>query len=95
MASEFVEDKNGMKIRKLVELKTDTAEEYQDAMLNRVEYFKKKNQEKSQFNSVIQNTIINSLSAILGLKQNIDKAIGEENLKKVHEIIDNIILFGL
>ncbi|MFX1322902.1 MAG: hypothetical protein ACFFAQ_14795 [Promethearchaeota archaeon] len=95
MASEFVEDKNGMKIRKLVELKTDTAAEYQDAMLSRVEYFKKKNQEKSQFNSVIQNTIINSLSAILGLKQNIDKAIGEENLKKVHEIIDNIILFGL
>jgi len=95
MPSEFVEDKNGMKIRKLVELKTDTAAEYQDAMLSRVEYFKKKNQEKSQFNSVIQNTIINSLSAILGLKQNIDKAIGEENLKKVHEIIDNIILFGL
>jgi len=95
MASEFVEDKNGMKIRKLVELKTDTAAEYQDAMLSRVEYFKKKNQEKSQFNSVIQNTIINSLTAILNLKQNIDKSLGEENLKKVHNIIDNILLFGL
>lgn len=95
MTSEFVEDKNGMKIRKLVELKTDTAEEYQDAMLSRVEYFKKKNQEKSQFNSVIQNTIINSLTAILNLKQNIDKSLGEENLKKVHNIIDNILLFGL
>ena len=95
MPSEFVEDKNGMKIRKLVELKTDTAAEYQDAMLSRVEYFKKKNQEKSQFNSVIQNTIINSLTTILNLKQNIDKSLGEENLKKVHNIIDNILLFGL
>jgi hypothetical protein len=95
MSSEFVEDKNGMKLRKLVELKTDTAKEYQDAMIGRVEYFKKKNQEKSQFNSVIQNTIINSLTTILNLKQNIDKAIGEENLKKVHQVIDNILLFGL
>ena len=95
MSSEFVEDKNGMKIRKLVELKTDTADEYQNAMLSRVEYFKKKNLEKSQFNSVIQNTIINSLSIILNLKQNIDKSIGEENLKKAHKIIESILLFGL
>ncbi|MFX0072850.1 MAG: hypothetical protein ACFFAO_17365 [Candidatus Hermodarchaeota archaeon] len=95
MTSEFVEDKDGMKLRKLVELKTDTAKEYQDAMIGRVEYFKKKNQEKSQFNSFIQNTIINSLCTILNFKQNIDKAIGEENLKKVHEVIDNILLFGL
>lgn len=95
MSTEFVEDKNGMKIRKLVELKTDTAKKYQDAMLGRVEYFKKKNQEKSQFNSVIQNTIINSLSTILGLKPNIDKSLGEENLEKVHKIIDSILLFGL
>lgn len=95
MASEFVEDKNGMKIRKLVELKTNTAAEYQDAMLGRVEYFKKKNQEKSQFNSVIQNTIINSLGTILDLKPNIDKSLGEENLEKVHKIIDSILLFGL
>lgn len=95
MSTEFVEDKNGMKIRKLVELKTNTAGEYQDAMLSRVEYFKKKNLEKSQFNSAIQNTIINSLSIILNMKQSIDKAIGEENLKKVHEVIDSILLFGL
>lgn len=95
MSTEFVEDKNGMKIRKLVELKTDTAGEYQDAMLSRVEYFKKKNQEKSQFNSVIQNTIINSLSTLLNFKQNIDKSLGQENLEKVHKIIDSILLFGL
>ncbi|MFX1412050.1 MAG: hypothetical protein ACFFA6_17030 [Promethearchaeota archaeon] len=95
MASEFVEDKNGMKLRKLVELKTSTAEEYQDAMLERVEYFKKKNLEKSQFNSAIQNTIIGAVSAILNFKQDIDKALGEENLKKVQKFIDNVLLFGL
>jgi hypothetical protein len=95
MSTEFIEDKNGMKIRKLVELKTDAAEEYQQAMLDRVNYFKKKNQEKSQFNSVIQNTVINAVTTILNVKENIDKAIGEENLKKVHKILDNILLFGL
>jgi hypothetical protein len=95
MSAEFIEDKNGMKIRKLVELKTTTADEYQQAMLDRVDYFKKKNQEKSQFNSVIQNTVINAVTTILNVKENIDKAIGEENLKKVHKIFDNILLFGL
>jgi hypothetical protein len=95
MSTEFIEDKNGIKIRKLVELKTDAADEYQQAMLDRVNYFKKKNQEKSQFNSVIQNTVINAVTTILNMKENIDKAIGEENLKKVHKIFDNILLFGL
>ena len=95
MSTEFIEDKNGMKIRKLVELKTTAAKEYEDAMINRVEYFKKKNQQKSQFNSVIQNTVINAVTTILNVKENIDKAIGEENLKKVHKIFDNILLFGL
>jgi hypothetical protein len=95
MSTEFIEDKNGMKIRKLVELKTTTADEYQQAMLDRVDYFKKKNQEKSQFNSVIQNTVINAVTAILNVKENIDKAIGEENLKKVHKMLDNVLLFGL
>ncbi|MFX0057962.1 MAG: hypothetical protein ACFE85_13900 [Candidatus Hodarchaeota archaeon] len=95
MASEFVETKDGVKVRKLVELKTSTAEEYQKAMLGRVEEFKQKNQQKSQFNSVLQNTFFNAFGAILNLKVNIDKALGEENLKKVNEVIDSILLFGL
>jgi hypothetical protein len=40
MVDEIVETKDGLKLRKLVSLKTNTAKEYQDAMLNRVEYFK-------------------------------------------------------
>jgi hypothetical protein len=95
MPDELVETKDGMKLRKLVELKTTTAEEYQKAMLDRVEYFKEKNQQKSQFNSFLQNTVVKAFSTLLDLKVNVDKALGEENLKKVHEVLDNVLLFGL
>jgi len=95
MPEEVIETKDGMKIRKLVELRTETAEEYNKAMLDRVEYFKQKNQEKSGFNSTIQNAVVQAFSTILDLKLQVDKSLGEENLKKVHEVLDNILLFGL
>ncbi len=93
--SQKIIEKDGLKLRQLTELKTQTAKEYQDAMLNRVEYFKEKNLQKSQFNSFIQNAVVKGLGAALNLKTQIDKSLGEENLKKVHEIFDNILLFGL
>ena len=40
MSEEIVEDKDGMKIRKLAELRTNTAKEYEEAMLRRVDEFK-------------------------------------------------------
>ena len=95
MVDEVIETKDGLKLRKLVELKTSTAEEYQDAMLDRVEYFKKQNQQKSIFNSTIQNTVVQTLSTVLDLKIQAEKALGEENLKKVHEFLDEFLLFGL
>jgi hypothetical protein len=95
MVDEIVETKDGLKLRKLVSLKTSTAEEYQDAMLNRVEYFKEENQKKSQFNSTIQNTVVQALGTILDLKVQVDKSLGEENLKKVHDFIDQFLLLGL
>ncbi len=95
MADEVIETKDGLKLRKLVELKTSTAEEYQDAMLDRIEYFKKQNQKKSIFNSTIQNTVVQTLSTVLDLKIQVEKSIGEENLKKVHEFLDEFLLFGL
>ena len=95
MSTEFIETKDGVKVRKLVELKTSTAEEYQNAMLGRVEEFKQKNQQKSQFNSILQNTFFNTFGAILNLKVNIDKTLGEENIKKLNDFIDSILLFGL
>ncbi|MFW9948900.1 MAG: hypothetical protein ACFFKA_02090 [Candidatus Thorarchaeota archaeon] len=95
MVDELIETKDGLKLRKLVELKTSTAEEYQNAMLDRVEYFKKKNQQKSIFNSTIQNTVVQGLSTILDLKIQAEKALGEENMKKVHDFLDEFLLFGL
>ncbi|MHA1490719.1 MAG: hypothetical protein ACTSRI_13805 [Promethearchaeota archaeon] len=83
------------KFRVLTELKTSTGKEYQDAMLGRVEYFKQKNLEKSQFNSTIQNTVVKALSTILDVKVKVDKALGEENLNKVQDVIENILMFGL
>jgi len=95
MVDEVIETKDGLKLRKLVELKTSTAEEYQDAMLDRVEYFKKQNQQKSIFNSTIQNTVVQTLSTVLNLKIQAEKALGEESMKKVHEFLDDFLLFGL
>ena len=95
MVDEVIETKDGLKLRKLVELKTSTAEEYQDAMLDRVEYFKKQNQQKSIFNSTIQNVVVQSLSTVLDLKLQAEKALGEENMKKVRDFLDEFLLFGL
>lgn len=61
MSEELIETKDGLKLRKLTELKTSTAKEYEDAMLNRVDYFKKKNEEKSGFNSILQNSFLKLL----------------------------------
>ena len=95
MPEELVEDNEGMKIRKLVELKTDTAKEYEQVMLDRVEEFKNKNAEKSVFNNIIQNTLVSGIGTFMGLKVKIDEALGEENVKKIHKILDSALLLGL
>jgi hypothetical protein len=95
MSEEHIETKDGMKIRKLAELRTTTAEEYEKVMLERVEEFKDIKGDKSGFNNVVQNTIVKAFSTLLGLKLEVEKALGEENVKKVHKTIDDILLTGL
>ena len=95
MPEENVEIDDGMKIRKLVELRTTTAEEYEKVMLERVEEFKEIKGEGSQFNNAIQNTVVKAFSTLLDLKLSVEKALGEENVKKVHKAIDDILLTGL
>ena len=95
MVDKVIETKDGLKLRKLVELKTSMADDYQDAMLDRVEYFKKQNEKKSIFNSSIQNTVVSTLSTVLDLKIQLEKSLGEETLKKVHDFLDEFLLFGL
>ncbi|MFX1457758.1 MAG: hypothetical protein ACFFDB_20510 [Promethearchaeota archaeon] len=95
MTDDLVEEKDGIKIRKLAELRTTTAEEYEKVMLERVEEFKNKNAEKSVFNDFLQNTLVSGFGALLNLKVKVDEALGEENLKKIHKTIDDILLTGL
>ncbi len=95
MSEEHVEIKDGLKVRKLTELKTSTEKELEDAMLKRVEYFKEKDAKKSSFNNTLQNTLFQAFGSLLDVKLQIDKAIGEENLEKIHKVVDNILLFGL
>jgi len=95
MPEDVVEDKNGMKIRKLAELRTVTNKDYEEAMLKRVDEFKEQKKEKSQFNDVLQNTFFKALNTALDLKVQVDKTLGEENLKKLHKAIDDILLLGL
>jgi len=95
MPDEYIEDKDGKKIRKLVELKTSTAKEYEQIMLDRIEEFKNKNAEKSVFNNFVQNTLVTGIGTLLNLKVKVDEALGEDNLKKVHDAVDKILLLGL
>jgi len=95
MSDEYIEDKEGKKIRKLVKLKTSTAKEYEQIMLDRVEEFKNKNAEKSVFNNFVQNTLVTGIGTLLNLKVKVDEALGEDNVKKVHDAIDKILLIGL
>ena len=95
MSEEYVEDKDGMKIRKLAKLKTVTTKDYEEAMLRRVEEFKHAKGQDSQFNDFLQNTFFKAFSTALDLKLQVDKTLGEENLKKLHKAIDDILLLGL
>jgi len=83
------------KVKEIVEVDLNAGQEYQEVMMKRVEYFAKKNAEKSIFNNFIQNTVIKSHDTILDLKVKVDEMIGEENLKKVHDVFDELLLFGL
>lgn len=95
MSEDHVKTEDGMKIRKLVELRTNTAKEYEEVMLGRVEEFKNKNAEKSVYNNFIQNTLVSGIGTLLGFKIQIEKTLGEENVKKINDIVEKILLIGL
>ncbi|MBN1214614.1 MAG: hypothetical protein JXA99_04150 [Candidatus Lokiarchaeota archaeon] len=92
MSHDVFETKDGLKLRKLVDLKPTTAKEYQDAMLHRVEKFSKR--QDSPFNDFIENTVVQGLRFILDSKVKIDNMLGE-NKEKVQNIIEKILLAGL
>ncbi len=94
MSSEFNDPKTGLKIRKLTELKPTAAKEYQDAMLNRINYFS--NQGKSSiFNNQLENAVVQGVSALLNLKVKLDEALDEKKRNALHSTIEKLLLLGL
>ncbi|MFX0187662.1 MAG: hypothetical protein ACFE8A_08000 [Candidatus Hodarchaeota archaeon] len=87
-----IDPDTGLKIRKLTELKPTAAEEYQEAMLKRVDHFSQ--QRDSTFNSFVENTIVSGLKVLLDLKVKVDEALGD-NKEKVYDIVEKLLLFGL
>jgi hypothetical protein len=95
MSEDHVKTEDGMKLRKLVKLRTNTAKKTEEVMLGRVEEFKNKNAEKSVYNNFIQNTLVSGIGNLLGLKIQIEKSLGEENVKKINDIVEKILFIGL
>jgi hypothetical protein len=89
-----VENEDGLKVRKLTELRPTAGEEYKEAMLNRVDYFSEKYKNESIFNNLTENTIVKGMSTILNVKTKVDEMLGE-NKDKVQNIIEKALLFGL
>ncbi len=83
-----IDPKTGMKIRKITELKSSTAEEYQEVMMKRV---KELHAEDNKVKVVAEGTIIKSLSALLNLKLKVDEMLGD-NKDKIQKTIENILL---
>ncbi len=69
------------------------ADEYQKAMMNRVDEFAEKSKD-SIFNSFTENVVIKGLSTILDLKVKVDDMLGE-NKDKLYDVLEKVLLFGL
>ena len=91
--SKNIENKDGLKLRQLTELRQSAGKEYQDLMLHRVDEFAEQSKD-SIFNNVFENTVVKGLSTILNLKVKIDEMLGD-NKEKVQNSIEKILLLGL
>ncbi|MBN1802179.1 MAG: hypothetical protein JW891_11770 [Candidatus Lokiarchaeota archaeon] len=85
---EEIDPKTGLKIRKSTELRNSTAQEYQEAMIKRVEELSKG---KDPIKSTSENLIVKSISSLLDLKIKLDDMLGE-NKDKIHKAFENILL---
>ncbi|MGV9172426.1 MAG: hypothetical protein ACOC44_08185 [Promethearchaeia archaeon] len=89
-----VKNEDGLKIRKLTELRPTAGKEYKEAMLNRVDYFSEKYKNESIFNNITENTIVKGMSTILELKTKVDDMLGD-NKETVQDVLQKVLLFGL
>ncbi len=82
------------RVSKLTKLSQTAAQEYQNAMIDRVDYFSKEYSKDSIFNNFLENTVVKGLGSFLDMKVKVDEMLGE-NKEKVQNFLENIILFGI
>ncbi len=78
------------KFRQLTELKQTAAEEYQQAMLHRVEEFSQKRD--SVFNRAFENILMTSVDLFLNVKEKIDGMIGDDMKDKLQDAFQKMLL---
>jgi hypothetical protein len=92
MSQEVIETEDGLKVRKLIDLRPTTAKEYQEAIIKRVDYFSK--QRDSAFNNIAENVIVQFLKFGLQAKVKLDELLGD-NTEKVKDFIEQLLFIGL
>ena len=83
-----IDPETGLKVRKLTELRSTAAEEYQDAMMKRVDELYV---QRDKVKDVSENIIVKGLSTLLNLKLKVDEMLGD-NKTKVQKVIENLLL---
>jgi parvulin-like peptidyl-prolyl isomerase len=92
MSQEVIETEDGLKIRKLTELRPSAAEEYRKAIEKRVDYFSQ--QRDSIFNNMIENMLVKGLETFLEAKVKVDDLLGDQK-ETVQNFIEKLLFIGL
>jgi len=79
---------DGLKVRKLTELRSTAGQENQEAMMKRVEELAVQN---NKYQGQIENIIIKGLSTLLDVKIKVDEMLGD-NKEKLWKITENLLL---
>ena len=79
---------DGLKVRKLTELRNTAGKENQDAMMKRVADLAV---EDNKYQGQIENLIIKGLSTLLDVKIKVDEMLGD-NKQKLWKITENLLL---
>ena len=83
-----IDPKTGLKVRKLTELRSTAAEEYQQAMMGRVDELYV---QKDKVKDVSENIVVKGLSTLLDIKLKVDEMLGD-NKDKVQKVLENLLL---
>lgn len=78
------------KFRKLTELKASTAQEYQDALIKRVDHFAQTG--NSTFNNAIENAIVTGANLFVSIKEKVEGILGKEIKEKVQDAFGKFLL---